>query len=163
SEWKHCKWPHPEFDKWDPRETPTFQDGKAICPRCGQVMDSDEVKSVAKSREAGLASQMYAVCSQVPVKLTYKDGTVKVRYMWRCGAPTQADLDAVKAAEAELARLRPQWEAQDLIPKEEVPREMEDKRPREYGMTRWCDFSLPRQLFTNVVILDEIRAAQKRA
>ena len=35
---------------------------------------------------------MYAVCSQVPVKLTYRNGDGKVRYMWRFRAPTQADL-----------------------------------------------------------------------
>ena len=106
---------------------------------------------------------MYAVCSQVPVKLTYRNGDVKVRYLWRFRAPTQADLDAVQAAEEELARLRPRWEAQGLIPTEEVPEDMEDKRPREYGMPRWRDLFLPRQLLTNVVILEEIRAAQARA
>jgi adenine-specific DNA methylase len=40
---------------------------------------------------------------------------------------------------------------------------MEDKRPREYGMPRWRDLFLPRQLLTNVVILEEILAAQSRA
>jgi adenine-specific DNA methylase len=163
SEWKNCKWPRPDFDKWDPRGTPTFQDGKAICPRCGHVMDGDQVKAIARSREGGLASQMYAVCSQVPVKLTYKDGTVKVRHMWRFRAPTQADLDAVEAAEAELAKLHPQWEAQDLIPSEEIPEGDKTREPRNMGLVRWRDLFLPRQLLTNVVVLDEIRAAQKKA
>ena len=106
---------------------------------------------------------MYAVCSQVPVKLTYRNGDVKVRYMWRFRAPTQADLDAVRAAEEELARLRPRWEVQDLIPTEEVPEDMEDKRPREYGMPHWRGpFPAP-STPDNVVILEEIRAAQARA
>jgi adenine-specific DNA methylase len=106
---------------------------------------------------------MYAVCSQVPVRLTYRNGDVTVRYLWRFRAPTQADLDAVQAAKEELARLRPRWEVQDLMPTEEVPEDMEDKRPREYGMPHWRDLFLPRQLLTNVVILEEIRAAQARA
>jgi putative DNA methylase len=135
----------------------------AICPRCGQIVDGEAVKTMARSREGGLAAQMYTVCSQVPVKLTYKNGDVKIRHLWRFRAPTQADLDAARAAEEELARLRPRWEAQDLIPTEEVPEDMEDKRPREYGMPRWRDLFLPRQLLTNVVILEEIRAAQARA
>jgi adenine-specific DNA methylase len=139
AEWKNCIWPHPGFEHWDPRNTPTFKDGRALCPRCGQVVDGDDVKRIARSREGGLPAQMYAVCSQVPVKLTYRNGEVKVRYLWRFRAPTQADLDAVGAAEEELARLRPRWEVQDLIPTKEVPEDMEDKRPREYGMPRWRD------------------------
>ena len=55
-------------------------------------MDGEAVKTIARSREGGLAAQMYAVCSQVPVKLTYKNGDVKIRYLWRFRAPTQADL-----------------------------------------------------------------------
>ena len=100
---------------------------------------------------------------QVPVKLTYKNGDVKIRYLWRFRAPTQADLEAVQAAKEELARLRPRWEAQDLIPTEDIQKDMEDTRPREYGCMRWRDLFLPRQLLTNVVILEEIRAAQARA
>ena len=84
-------------------------------------MSGGEVKAIARSREGGLGAQMYAVCSQVPVQLTYRNGDVKVRYMWRFRAPTQVDLDAVQEAEEELARLRPRWEAQDLIPSEEIP------------------------------------------
>jgi putative DNA methylase len=163
AEWKDCIWPCPGFERWDPRDTPTFKDGRALCPRCGQLIDGDDVKSIARSREGGLAAQIYAVCSQVLVKLTYRNGDVKVCYLWRFRPPTQADLDAVQAAEEELARLRPRWEAQDLIPTEAVPEDMEDKRPREYGMPHWRDFFLPRQLLTNVVILEEIRAAQVRA
>src|SRR5205809_4786066 len=83
--------------------------------------------------------------------------------MWRFRAPSLADHDAVKAAEAELTRLRPQWDALDLIPTEEVPKDMEDKRPRDYGMPHWRDFFLPRQLLTNVVILEEIQSAYQRA
>jgi putative DNA methylase len=97
-EWSDCVWPRPGFETWDPRGTPTFKDGKAICPRCGQIMDREAVKMIARSREGGLAAQMYAVCSQVPVKLTYKNGDVKIRYLWRFRTPTQADLAAVEAA-----------------------------------------------------------------
>ena len=64
---------------------------------------------------------MYAVCSRMPIKLTYHNGDVRIRYLWHFRAPTPADLDAVRAAEEELARLRLRWEAQDLIPTEEIP------------------------------------------
>jgi putative DNA methylase len=163
SEWDSCVWPRPGFERWHPTDTPTYADGKGICPRCGQVIDGDDVKTVAQGHEGGLAAQMYAVCSQVPVRLTYQRGDPKVRYLKRFRAPTAADLDAVVAAEAELQRLLPKWEARDLVPNEEVPVVMEDQRPREYGMTRWSNLFLPRQLLTNMVILEEIRAAQDRA
>ena len=163
AEWKDCAWPRPGFEHWDPRDTPTCKDGQAICPRCGHLMSGEEVKAIARSREGGLAAQMYAVCSQVPVQLTYRNGDVKVRYMWRFRAPTQADLDAVRAAEEELARLRPRWEVQDLIPTEEIPEGEKTREPRNMNFMRWRDLFLPRQLLTNVVILEEIRAAQARA
>ena len=162
-EWAQCRWPRPDFERWHPIGTPTFKDGKAICPRCGHIIDGDEVKTVAQSREGGLGSQLYAVCSQVPVRLTYRNGEEKTRWLWRFRAPRREDLDAIGAAEAELRRLLPQWEAQGLVPNEEIPEDMEDKRPREYGMKRWRDFFLPRQLLTNLVILEEIRAAQESA
>ena len=163
NQWAQCRWPRPDFERWHPTGTPTFKDGKAICPRCGHVMDGDEVKAIGRSHEGGLASQLYAVCSQVPVKLTYRDGKEKTRWLWRFRAPRKEDLDAIAAAESELRRLLPHWEAKGLVPNEEIPEDMEDKRPREYGMTRWRDFFMPRQLLTNLVILEEIRVAQERA
>jgi adenine-specific DNA methylase len=125
-------------------------------------MSGEEVKAIARSREGGLAAQMYAVCSQVPVQLTYRNGDVKVRYLWRFRAPNQADLDAVRAAEEELARLWPRWEALDLIPTEEVPEGEKTREPRNMNLMRWRDLFLSRQLLTNVVVLEELRAAQDR-
>lgn len=176
-EWAECRWPRPDFTQWHPTGTPTFKDGKAICPRCGHLMEGDEVKAVARSREGGLAAQLYAVCSQVPVKVTYRggrvryrDGTeeyrepeVKTRWLWRFRAPRQEDLHAVAAAETELRRLLPQWEAKGLVPNEEIPEGDKTREPRNMGIVRFRDFFLPRQLLTNLVILEEIRAAQERA
>lgn len=161
-EWKNCRWPAPDFDTWHPRNTPTFKDGKAICPRCGNVMAPEKVKEIARSRTGGLPSQMYAVCSQVPVKLTYRNGDVKVRYMWRFRAPTQRDLDAVRAAEGKLSELLPKWEAMGLVPTEEIPEGEKTREPRNMGLFLWRDLFLPRQLLTNLTILEEIRNAQKR-
>ena len=162
-EWSSCRWPRPGFEKWHPVNTPTFKNGTAECPRCGNVMDGAEVKAQANSSAGGLPAQIYAVVSKVPVHLTYANGDEKIRYMWRFRAPSEADLAAVSGAGRELDRLLPGWVAQGMVPDEEVPDDMEDKRPREYGMPRWRDMFLPRQLLTNLVVLDEIKAAQKRA
>jgi adenine-specific DNA methylase len=163
AEWESCCWPLPGFTHWHPRDTTTFKDGRALCPRCGHVMDGDQVKEIARSRPGGLPSQMYAVVSKVPVLLTYKDGSTKTRYLWRFRVPTQADLDAVAAAELELAKLMPRLEALGLLPNEEIAEGEKTKEPRNMGITRFRDFFLPRQLLTNMVILEEIRTASDRA
>jgi adenine-specific DNA methylase len=161
AEWKDCRWPRLGNDPWHPRKTPTFQDGHAICPRCGTVIDESDVKKTAQSKVGGLPSQMMAVCSQVPVKLTYRDGSVKTRYLWRFRSPTPGDLAAAQAAEQELAANETRWA--NLIPPERVPRIMEDRRPIEYGMLRWRDFFAPRQMLTVLTVLDEVRAAGNKA
>jgi adenine-specific DNA methylase len=129
-DWSNCKWPRSGFERWHPNgDAPpngkprcdglTFQDGKATCPRCGTVIAEDKVKEYARTRVGGLPSQMYAVCSQVPVRLTYKNGDVKTRYLWRFRPPTTADLAAVSAAEKELQSLEARLAA--LIPTEDIP------------------------------------------
>jgi putative DNA methylase len=161
-EWSKCVWPRPGFQHWHPRETPTFKDGAAICPRCPYIVDKGRVKEIAKSRPGGLKSQLYTVCAQVPVKLTYRNGEEKVRYLWRFRTPAEADLDAVLAGEDELNRLLPRWEAQDLVPNEDIPLGDKTREPRNVGILRWRDLFLPRQLLTNMVILEEIRHVQEK-
>ena len=162
-EWAQCRWPRPDFERWHPTGTPTFKDGKAICPRCGHLMEGDEVKQVARSHEGGLSSQLYAVCSKVPVKLTYRDDKVKpvgsgasAHRGRRISTPSPPPRPSCAAccrngkprASFRMKRCRGTWRTSE---------------PREYGMSRWRDFFLPRQLLTNLVILEEIRAAQERA
>ncbi len=161
--WTDCIWPSLNGGAWHPRSTPTCINGRAVCPRCGKILAEHEVKKYARSKEnqGGMPSQLAAISSRVPVRLTYKDGDVKIRYLWRFRIATTVDLDAVKAAAEELRRLRPRWS--NLIPSEEVPEIMEDKRPREYGLKYWRDFFLPRQLLVNVTVLEEVCAAQARA
>ncbi|MBC7325416.1 MAG: DUF1156 domain-containing protein, partial [Moorella sp. (in: Bacteria)] len=162
AQFPECRWPGMAPGKhFHPTETPTFKDGKAICPRCGNVLEGEEVKALARAGHLG--NQLYGVATQVPVRLTYRNGEEKIRYLWRFRPPNEADLEAVAAAEAELARLRPGWEAQGLIPDERIPEDMEDTRPIEYGMPFWSDMFLPRQLLTNVVILEEIRCVREQA
>lgn len=159
--WKDCNWPRLGSDPWHPRTTPTFSDGHALCPRCGTVIDQADVKKVAKTRPGGLPSQMYAVCSQVPVKLTYRDGSTKVRYLWRFRAPTDADRAAVSAAATELQANEVRWA--HLIPTEIIEEGEKTREPLNMGLTRWRDLFLPRQLLTVVTVLDEVRKAAAKA
>jgi adenine-specific DNA methylase len=105
---------------------------------------------------------MYAVVSQVPVQLTYRNGDVKIRYLWRFRAPADEDIAAVEAAEFELALRLPEWEARGLVPDEAIPVGEKTREPHNAGLTRWRDLFLPRQLLTNLVVLEEIRGAQER-
>jgi adenine-specific DNA methylase len=161
AQWKDCRWPRLGSDPWHPRDTPTFKDGHAICPRCGNVIDEADVKKVAQSRPGGLPSQMYAVCSQVPVKLSYRDGSTKVRYLWRFRAPTEADRAAVASAEAELRANESRWA--HLIPTERIEEGGKTREPINMGLTRWRDLFLPRQLLTVLTVFDEVRQASAKA
>jgi adenine-specific DNA methylase len=161
AEWKGCRWPRLGDDPWHPRDTPSYRDGHAICPRCGTVIDEADVKKAAQSKPGGLPCQMYAVCSQVPVKLSYRDGSTKVRPLWRFRAPSDADLAAVREAERELEGNEARWA--HLIPTEAVPFGEQTMKPHYYGFSRWRDMFQPRQLLTIVTILDEVRAAAAKA
>jgi adenine-specific DNA methylase len=85
-----------------------------------------------------------------------------VRDLWRFRAPTAEDLATLRAAEEELARRLPQWQARGLVLDEEIPEGDKTREPRNAGFRFWRDLFLPRQLLTNLVILEEIRAAQER-
>ncbi len=161
AEWKDCRWPRLGPDPWNPRDTPSYRDGHALCPRCGTIVDEADVKKAAQSVPGGLPCQMYAVCSQVPVKLAYRDGSTKVRNLWRFRAPTDLDLAAVGEAKRELEANEPRWA--HLIPTEGVPFGEQTMKPHYYGFTRWRDMFQPRQLLTIVTILDEVRTAAARA
>ncbi|MCK4470963.1 MAG: DUF1156 domain-containing protein, partial [Anaerolineae bacterium] len=71
----------------------------------------------------------------------------------------------VRAAEVELVRVRPRWEAQDIIPTESIPDGLKTPEPMRYGMYTWAGMFSPRQLlalgtFSEVLrdLRDEMRA-----
>ncbi|MBC7240716.1 MAG: DUF1156 domain-containing protein, partial [Chloroflexi bacterium] len=72
--------------------------------------------------------------------------------------PEPRDFDALAAAEAELARLRPRWEAEGIIPMETIPLGDKTKEMLDRGMTRWADLFAPRQLLAMGVLVEELRA-----
>jgi hypothetical protein len=76
----------------------------------------------------------------------------------RFRAPNAADLEAVAAAELELARRLPAWEVADLIPNEPIFKGKETTRSVEMGLTRWSDMFMPRQLLANITILEELQS-----
>ena len=109
----------------------TIRRGVALSPWTGDVIDGDYIKREAQAGRMG--QQLYAVGVKTPRGTEFRP-------------PSEADLAAVAAAEAELARRLPGWLTRGIVPDEEIPMVSNDPRPRHYGMTRWRDLFAPRQL-----------------
>ena len=80
-----------------------------------------------------------------------KDPTLRFR------PPHADDLDALARAGAELARLRPGWERDGILPVAELHLVASDLRPRHYGGKRWTDLFAPRQLLAMGILVEELR------
>ena len=120
----------------------TAANGDAVSPWDNLAIDGDHIKSEAQARRMG--SQLYAVAIRTARKRSFR-------------APTLVDLQALAAAEAELRRLLPEWEAADVVPSEEFPAPIPKHDIRPYGFRTWRDFFSPRQLLVHGAFVDEYR------
>ena len=138
---------HPEFEivtgkaiDFDPSKG-TIGGGDATSPWDGLVVSGDYIKEEAQAGRMG--SVLYAVAIRKGGKRTFR-------------APVQEDLDAIAYAEEELARLDPEWAAEDVLPREEVP-VGNDARPHHYGMGKWSLMFSPRQRLAHGTFVSELR------
>jgi putative DNA methylase len=129
--------------------------GDALSPWDHQVIDGDYIKAEARAHRLG--RRLYAVLVRRP------DGTRVFR------VPSQADLDAVDAAEAELARVRHAWENAGFLPTETVP-PGNDVRVAAYDVDTWADMFSSRQLLVHgtfaaeyAKLVDEVQEAMPEA
>lgn len=121
---------------------PTYSKGKGISLFTGRPIPAEYIKAMAQ--QAKMKSTLYALVLKTPQGLKFKP-------------PDKADLDALQAAEKELAKLRRRWEKNNIIPTELYPEVTSDARPRLYGMPRWADLFSPRQLLTMGVLVEELQ------
>jgi putative DNA methylase len=121
----------------------TYKNGTATSVWTGETFGGDYIRKRAVAGELG---QLLLGVSII------RAGTRGRQFR----APTGADLDAVSAAEEELARQLPAWEIADLVPGEEIGISNYDRGHRMYGIFRWRDFFAPRQLLTNVTALEAL-------
>ncbi|MCY3892073.1 MAG: DUF1156 domain-containing protein [Acidimicrobiaceae bacterium] len=138
----------PEFEivegaaaRFDTKKAGTWSRGKGISPWDHLVIDSDYIKAEAQAGRMG--DVLYAVA-------------VRTAHGRGFRAPTGVDLQALADAEAELERLLPQWERDDVLPRELFPKG-NDNRPIEYGMPRWRDMFTQRQLLVHGMFVEEYR------
>lgn len=120
----------------------TVKKGVGKSPWTGDAIDGDYIKREAQAGRMG--QQLYAVAVKSAGGFTFR-------------APTDEDLAAVKAAEKELARRLPEWEAKGLVPTE-LRYEGPADRSINYGIVRWADCFSPRQLLSLLTFLEEMLA-----
>jgi putative DNA methylase len=120
----------------------TIRRGVAVSPWTGDAIDGDSIKREAQAGRMG--QQLYAVGVKTPRGIEFRP-------------PTEADLAAVAAAEAELARRLPAWLAQGVVPDEEIPEGNKTAEPLRYGMVRWRDLFAPRQLLALGTVVETLR------
>ncbi|NQT19116.1 MAG: DUF1156 domain-containing protein [Planctomycetes bacterium] len=126
------------------REVPraTYSRGKGISLFTNQQIPGDYIKAMAQ--QGKMQNALYAVVVKTNRGLEFR-------------LPEPVELKALEEAEAELERLRPEWERANVIPTEDFPTEGSDLRPRLYGMPRWSDLFTPRQLLCAGALVMELR------
>ncbi|MCA9942896.1 MAG: DUF1156 domain-containing protein [Anaerolineales bacterium] len=127
----------------------TVSRGVGRSPWTGETISGDYIKGEAQAGRMG--QLLYAIAVKKPGS----------GFDFR--APTAEDLEAAARVEAELAREKPGWIAQDLIPTEEIGISNYDRGHRLYGIYKWADFFISRQLFAITIYIDTMREVLQEA
>jgi adenine-specific DNA methylase len=131
----------------------TVKGGRVECPRCHTVINSEDIKRVARNGRMG--HQLYVVAVK-------KRDAGKGKTKWVYRAPTTQENETVGKAEIRLKEKSLIWNMQNLIPTENFPETASDTRPIQYGMPRWCDLFNPRQLLTHLTYLEKFLQAKEK-
>lgn len=120
---------------------PTYDDGKGISLFTGRAIPAEYLKAKAQAGEMGRA--LYAIALKTPQGFKFEP-------------PEPQDMAALKAAEAELARLRPGWDAANILPTERIPLGDKTGEPLNRGMDSWAKLFAPRQLLAMGILVEEL-------
>jgi putative DNA methylase len=119
----------------------TVSRGVGVSPWTRDSIDGDYIKAEAQAGRMG--QQLYAIAVKRARQLYFR-------------APSEGELKAVAAAEEELQRRLPAWEAGGIVPTEERYIGPAD-RSANYGITRWHECFAPRQLLSLCTYVEELR------
>jgi len=124
----------------------TVRRGDAVSPWAqNQPVEGDYIKREAQAGR--MSQQLYALAVKSTDGFTYRP-------------PNDAELKAAAAAEAELARRLPGWEAKGYVPTEARKEGRADWACEIYGATKWRDTYAPRQLLAACTMLEELKRVQ---
>ena len=155
-------------------EFATVYRGDGTCIHCRQAIPGDEIKRQARgeSEHGTWSDRLFCVVAvRHQPKLNkqgqiqrYKGGEkadqIKTEKITFFRPPNETDLAALKKAEQRLQENWSNWEAEGLIPTEEIPpghRRDERDIIVKYGITKWIDMFTPRQLLGHVTLIKELR------
>jgi putative DNA methylase len=143
----------------------TVNDGDARCPYpdCTRVVDGDEIKRQAQA--GGMGEQLYTIVYKQRIETRTKTGKVKEKWERSFRAPREEDDNNAFIAERVAAKLSG-WEANDIVPTEDLPDGNKTTEPIRYGMTAWRDLFSPRQLLchgTGIEVYRELLEADRAA
>ncbi|WP_028962638.1 DUF1156 domain-containing protein [Sulfobacillus thermosulfidooxidans] len=143
----------PEFMLVDVNEEPdynpdqgTVKRGVAVCLRCHDLTDGEEIKRQAQDGRMGY--QLYAV-----VYTTGKGRSFRI--------PTTEDEAAVQKAEKLLAQKLPEWENKGWVPTEMIPDGNKTREALRNGYRRWMDLFAPRQLLSLLTYLEAFQEVKQ--
>lgn len=121
---------------------PTYKGGKGWSLFSGSEIPSDYIKAWAQRGKMG--SALYSVATKATKTLEFRP-------------PTPTDLDALADAQAELERVRLDWERDGVIPTETVPVGDKTRELIDRGHTTWAGLFSPRQLLALATLVQELR------
>ena len=116
----------------------------ATCPACGTTTPKGYLAQEAQGGRMG--HRLYCVIYRDSWRDQNKDGSARKRET-TCrvfAEPEERHFASDAHVTDELARLQPQWDADDTLPTEDVP-VGNDQRPHTYGMEQWVKMFNPRQ------------------
>ena len=128
----------------------TIKNGIATCPypSCGATTAKGYISEEAQAGRMG--QQLYCIVYRDQWRGKIKSGEFGKRLTNRRGfrTPRPGD-DTIDAVLSHLEELRPEWDAQDVLPNEAVPEGNKTREPRRYGMAEWRTMFSPRQLLAH--------------
>ena len=116
----------------------------ATCPACGSTTPKGYLAQEAQAGRMG--HRLYCVIYRDSWRGKNKNGTERKRET-TCrvfSEPQERHFASDAHVANEMDKLRPQWDADDVLPTETVPIG-NDQRPHTYGMERWVKMFSPRQ------------------